>query len=76
MSGDHKVEEKKGVIPRTFKHVFKNINATPNCKFIVRCSMLEIYNEKIRDLLASNPKNKLDLRENKDKGVYVRDLTF
>ena len=45
-------------------------------KFIVRCSMLEIYNEKIRDLLAINPKNKLDLRENKDKGVYVKDLTI
>ena len=37
--------------------------------------MLEIYNEKIRDLLATNVKNKLDLRENKDKGVYVNDLT-
>ena len=69
MSGDQNSEEKKGVIPRTFKHVFKNIKATPNCKFIVRCSMLEIYNEKIRDWLASNPKTKLDLGENKDKGV-------
>jgi kinesin family protein 3/17 len=37
--------------------------------------MLEIYNEKIRDLLSSNVKNKLDLRENPDKGVYVNDLT-
>ena len=37
--------------------------------------MLEIYNEKIRDLLASNIKNTLALRENKDKGVYVKDLT-
>ena len=42
---------------------------------MVRCSMLEIYNEKIRDLLAKNTKNKLDLRENRDKGVYVNDLT-
>jgi len=37
--------------------------------------MLEIYNERIRDLLAVNTKNKLDLRENVDKGVYVNDLT-
>ena len=44
-------------------------------RFIVRCSMLEIYNEKIRDLLSANVKNKLDLRENSDKGVYVKDLT-
>jgi kinesin family protein 3/17 len=37
--------------------------------------MLEIYNEKIRDLLAKNVKNTLQLRENPDTGVYVNDLT-
>ena len=42
---------------------------------MIRCSMLEIYNEKIRDLLAKNVKNTLQLRENPDTGVYVNDLT-
>jgi len=37
--------------------------------------MLEIYNEKIRDLLSKNIKNTLLLRENPDSGVYVNDLT-
>lgn len=44
-------------------------------KFLIRCSYLEIYNEQIRDLLAKQVDNKLELKENKDKGVYVKDLT-
>ena len=43
---------------------------------MIRASYLEIYNEEIRDLLAKNPKNKLDLHEKPDSGVYVRDLSF
>ena len=41
----------------------------------MRASYLEIYNEEIRDLLAKDPKNRLDLKENVDSGVYVKDLT-
>jgi kinesin family protein 3/17 len=41
----------------------------------VRASYLEIYNEEIRDLLSKNTANKLELKENPDAGVYVRDLT-
>jgi hypothetical protein len=36
---------------------------------------LEIYNEEIRDLLSKDPKNSLELKENIDSGVYVKDLT-
>ena len=42
----------------------------------MRASYLEIYNEEIRDLLSKNPKNKLDLHEKPDSGVYVRDLSY
>ena len=41
---------------------------------MIRCSYLEIYNEDIRDLLSKNVDKKLDLKENPDKGVYVKDL--
>ena len=41
---------------------------------MVRTSYLEIYNEDLRDLLAKNYKNKLELRENPDSGIYVKDL--
>ena len=43
-------------------------------QFLVRASFLEIYNEEVRDLLSKNPKNKLDLKERKDQGVYVKGL--
>lgn len=41
----------------------------------VRASFLEIYQEEVRDLLSKDPKNKLELKEDADKGVYVKDLT-
>lgn len=42
--------------------------------FLVRASFLEIYNEEVRDLLSKNPKNKLELKERKEQGVYVKGL--
>ena len=51
--------------------------ATDGKKFLIRCSYLEIYNEEIHDLLASHsgPPKKLDLKEDPNKGVFVKDLT-
>jgi kinesin family protein 3/17 len=43
---------------------------------LIRASYLEIYNEEIRDLLSKNPKNKLDLHEKPDTGVYVKELSY
>lgn len=42
----------------------------------MRCAYIEIYNEEIRDLLGPNPDQNLELKENKDKGVFVKDLTI
>ena len=42
---------------------------------MVRASYLELYNEEIRDLLSKNYKNKLELRENPDTVVYVKDIS-
>ena len=42
----------------------------------MRASYLEIYNEEIRDLLSKNPKNRLELHEKTDTGVYVKGLSF
>ena len=44
-------------------------------KFLIRCSFLEIYNESIRDLLSKNVDAKLELKENADKGVFVKNLS-
>lgn len=48
------------------------IQTTENMKFLVLASYLEIYNEEIRDLLGTDTKKKLELKEHPDKGVYVQ----
>ena len=40
-------------------------------KFLIHASYLEIYNEEVRDLLGKDSKQKLDLKEHPEKGVYV-----
>jgi kinesin family protein 3/17 len=77
MVGDPSVQELKGIIPNSFAHVFGYIGDadTLNC-FLVRISYSEIYNEDIRDLLNYDPNSKLELRENKDKGIYVKGLSM
>jgi len=65
----------RGVIPNSFQHIFEFVNSAQDRQFLVRASYLEIYNEEIRDLLSKDPKNSLDLKENIDTGVYVKDLT-
>lgn len=67
--------KQKGIIPRTFDHIFRRIEGSPDQKFLVRVSMLELYNEEIRDLLSKHHTHKLELRE-KDSGVYVKDLSM
>ena len=74
VKGDH---SQRGIIPNSFDHIFGYLDDANNIrkKFLIRCSYLEIYNEQIRDLLSKQVENKLDLKENADKGVYVKDLT-
>ncbi|PRD32144.1 UNVERIFIED_CONTAM: Kinesin-like protein KIF3B [Trichonephila clavipes] len=67
--------ENEGVIPNSFRHIFSHIARTENTQFLVSASYLEIYQEEVRDLLSSEPKKKLEVRERNDSGVYVKDLT-
>uniref|UniRef100_G1SG73 Kinesin family member 17 n=1 Tax=Oryctolagus cuniculus TaxID=9986 RepID=G1SG73_RABIT len=63
-----------GIIPTAFEHVFES--CAENTKFLVRASYLEIYNEDVRDLLGANTKQKLELKEHPEKGVYVKGLSM
>lgn len=74
MEGNDKVNEQKGIMPRAFESIFKAIEADPSKQYLVRASYMELYKEDIRDLLSKNPKNKLEIREKPDVGVYVKDL--
>lgn len=50
-------------------------NVDTKKQFLVRASYLEIYNEEIRDLLSKDHTARLELKENVDHEVYVKDLT-
>ncbi|KIS00395.1 kinesin [Cryptococcus deuterogattii 2001/935-1] len=69
----------KGIIPLTTSELFRRIEARMgsdlNLSYTVEVSYIEIYNEKVRDLL--NPKNKgnLRVREHPSLGPYVEDLS-
>ncbi|XP_025762925.1 kinesin-like protein KIF17 isoform X1 [Oreochromis niloticus] len=76
MQGVSEPATQKGVIPRAFEHIFESIQCAENTKFLVRASYLEIYNEEIRDLLGSDTKQRLELKEHPERGVYVRDLSM
>ncbi|KAI8373349.1 hypothetical protein BD560DRAFT_394703 [Blakeslea trispora] len=69
--------EDKGIIPKTCLELFNRIavNTVDNLTYRVEVSYIEIYNEKVRDLL--NPKNKgnLKVREHPSLGPYVEDLS-
>ncbi|KAI3384564.1 hypothetical protein SNEBB_003630 [Seison nebaliae] len=74
MEGDRSKPELRGIIPNSFVHLFKEIEAANETeKFLVRVSYFEIYNEEIRDLFTKNTKA-LEIKESPDKGVYVKDL--
>ena len=76
MEGVRSVPELKGIIPTTFAQVFSLIStsAAPGKQFLVRASYIEIYNEEVRDLTSDNPKLRCELKEDKDKGVYIKGL--
>uniref|UniRef100_A0A7S0EHV7 Kinesin-like protein n=1 Tax=Hanusia phi TaxID=3032 RepID=A0A7S0EHV7_9CRYP len=75
MEGVWEVPELRGITPRSFSFMFEQIDGMRNVSFLIRASYLEIYNEEVRDLLSKDPSKKLDLKEDMEKGVYVKDLT-
>lgn len=70
--------EEAGVIPRICQSMFERINEYQekdvNLKYTVEVSYLEIYNERVRDLLNPANKGNLKVREHPSTGSYVEDL--
>ncbi|KAF1809674.1 kinesin-domain-containing protein [Eremomyces bilateralis CBS 781.70] len=74
MGSDIDDDEGKGVIPRIVEQVFASILSSPgNIEYTVRVSYMEIYMERIRDLLQPHNDN-LPIHEEKNRGVYVKGL--
>ncbi|RYP81070.1 hypothetical protein DL770_005981 [Monosporascus sp. CRB-9-2] len=67
-------EEGKGVTPRIIEQIFSSImSSPPTIEYTVRVSYMEIYMERIRDLLAPQNDN-LPVHEERNRGVYVKGL--
>ncbi|KAG8628731.1 hypothetical protein KVT40_002596 [Elsinoe batatas] len=74
MGSDINDPDAKGVIPRITEQIFASIMASEsNIEYTVRVSYMEIYMERIRDLLIPENDN-LPVHEEKSKGVYVKGL--
>lgn len=71
-----------GVIPLAITDIFSYIRETPSREFLLRVSYLEIYNEKIHDLLSmptqtglgNQNQEEIKLREDSERGVYASPL--
>jgi kinesin family protein 1 len=73
--------EDRGIVPQAMEEMFNRIarNTDPNIKYLVEASMMEIYNEKVRDLFNPDPSAGgiagLKVRDNPQTGPYVEDLS-
>ncbi|KAG9634509.1 kinesin-domain-containing protein, partial [Aureobasidium melanogenum] len=63
-----------GVIPLAITDIFSYIRQNPAREFLLRVSYLEIYNEKIYDLLNPDSNEEIKLREDPRRGVYATPL--
>ncbi|CAK7198297.1 Kinesin-like protein kip2 [Sporothrix eucalyptigena] len=72
-----------GVIPLAITDIFSYIRETPSREFLLRVSYLEIYNERIHDLLSmptgggvggNVQQEEIKLREDSKRGVYASPL--
>lgn len=72
-----------GVIPLAITDIFSYIRETPSREFLLRVSYLEIYNERIHDLLSmatggngpgAPQQEEIKLREDSKRGVYATPL--
>ena len=68
-------EVSKGIIPRIVSYIFEQIDeASESIEFTIKVSMIEIYMERIRDLLDPKKIN-LQVHEDKEKGIFIGDVT-
>ncbi|KAG2697865.1 hypothetical protein I3760_07G125000 [Carya illinoinensis] len=77
MMGRPETSEQKGLIPRSLEQIFQASQSlqVQGWKYKMQASMLEIYNETIRDLLSTNRSNGLDVSRT-ENGVQGKQYTI
>ncbi|KAJ8761678.1 hypothetical protein K2173_004454 [Erythroxylum novogranatense] len=88
MMGRPEAQEQKGLIPRSLEQIFQSSQAlmAQGWKYKMQASMLEIYNETIRDLLSANkssgttdsgvPGKQYTIKHDANGNTHVTDLTI
>ncbi|CAD8194063.1 unnamed protein product [Paramecium octaurelia] len=72
MIGD---QHQPGIIKRTINDLFDAIDSSPTeCEFRIKISIVEVYKEKVKDLLDIN-KQDLKIREIANQGFYIQYVT-
>ena len=73
MTGNIQDSKLWGMMPQTVESLFAEIRqqSTPGKQYKVKCSYIELYNGKARDLLAPK-QTTLDIKENSAKNFYVK----
>ena len=66
-----------GIISYAVNHIFEHVAAesSQSTKFRVQASVLDIFNEEIRDLLGKHPEKNLSLKHDAKKGTFVKRLS-
>ncbi|KTW26413.1 hypothetical protein T552_02894 [Pneumocystis carinii B80] len=74
MMGPNIDSESRGAIPRIVEYIFESIMKSQSfIEYMVKVSYMEIYMERIRDLLCPQHDH-LPIHEEKNRGVYVKGL--
>lgn len=70
-------ETDRGLIPRICETMFERMTAgkCEGTSYRTEVSYLEIYNERVKDLLKKNSTHNLKVREHPSNGPYVQDLS-
>ncbi|XP_069128424.1 uncharacterized protein [Argopecten irradians] len=70
MSGSHM---QKGIITLSVEEIFAIIESSHHREFLIRVAYMEIYNEKVTDLLSSEEKG-IKIQEDQEKNIQVTGL--
>ncbi|XP_040990761.1 kinesin-like protein KIN-12F [Juglans microcarpa x Juglans regia] len=80
MVEDPSASSRQGIVPRIFQMLFSEIqreqenSEEKHINYQCRCSFLEIYNERIGDLLDPMQRN-LEMKDDGKNGLYIENLT-
>lgn len=75
MQGQGSIKEgsarKEGVIHMTVQDIFRELSNHQSSAFLIRVSVIEVYNEEIRDLLKDSRDNKVTTRYDSKMGLSI-----